>query len=83
MKILINNPILFLPIQKQLNRFNMIKKSHRSQLKKWVQIASLLIAIVMASASLSAKGKSQMIDKRLFGRLEDGHEVYKYTLKNA
>ena len=45
-------------------------------------IICLLSLLLLVFSSCSTNGKDQMIEKTLFGKLDDGREVYLYTLKN-
>ena len=42
----------------------------------------VLFFLTIAMVPLSAQGKPKMIEKTLFGKLSDGREVYKFSLKN-
>ena len=60
----------------------MIKNSYRCQLKKGYLIFLLCLLPLIATNLLQAQRKFQMIEKTLFGRLSDGREVFRYSLKN-
>ena len=60
----------------------MIKKMFISQPKKADSALFLLLLAFFFTSALLAQGKPEMIEKSLFGKLSDGREVYKYSLKN-
>ncbi len=60
----------------------MIKNHYRCQLKKDYLIFLFYFLPIIATNLLPAQGKFQMIEKTLFGKLSDGREVFKYSLKN-
>ena len=60
----------------------MIKKMQTSQLQKHCSIIFMIAVLLVNSGSLSAKGKNQMIEKSVFGKLDDGREVFLFSLKN-
>ena len=50
--------------------------------RKFVYCAAVLLALTILSCSPNKNGKS-MIEKNLYGTLQDGREVYQYTLTNG
>ena len=60
----------------------MIKKTFRCQLKMGISIPLLSILLICSTSLLPAQGKPKMIQKTLFGKLSDGREVDRYSLKN-
>ena len=60
----------------------MIINMQRSQLQKRYAIIFMIAMLLGISGTSSAKGKNQMIEKSLFGKLSDGREVFLYSLKN-
>ncbi len=60
----------------------MIKNFYRCQPPKKYLVIFLCFLLTVAMGVLSAQGKFTMIEKTLFGKLADGREVFKYSLKN-
>jgi aldose 1-epimerase len=60
----------------------MNKLNPSSQKQNLFYIICLLSLLLLVFSSCSTNGKDQMIEKTLFGKLDDGREVYLYTLKN-
>jgi len=52
-------------------------------LKKGIPTTLFCLLLICSTSLLLAQGKSQMIEKTLFGKLSDGREVYRYSLKNG
>ena len=62
----------------KMNKLNSAPK--KQNLFYFICFLSLLLLIF---SSCTTNGKDQMIEKKLFGKLDDGREVYLYTLKNS
>ena len=60
----------------------MIKNSYRCQCPKGYLVILLCFFLTTATGLLSAQRRFPMIEKTLFGKLSDGREVFKYSLKN-
>ncbi len=60
----------------------MIKNFYRCQPPKAYLVILFCFLLTIATGLLSAQGKFPMIEKTLFGKLSDGREVFKYSLKN-
>ena len=60
----------------------MTKKTFRCELKKGISISLFFLLLITSTGILPAEGKPKMIEKTLFGKLSDGREVYRYSLKN-
>ena len=60
----------------------MIKNTYRCQSPKGHLVILLCFFLTIATGLLSAQRRFPMIEKTLFGKLSDGSEVFKYSLKN-
>ena len=61
----------------------MIKNSYRCQPPKGHLVILFCFLITITTGFLAAQGKFPMIEKTPFGKLNDGREVFKYSLKNG